>query len=150
MTENGEAKPNKTIAEAFDEAFPHYLAMGMTYQQFWEQDCMLVIAYRKAYRLRQEQQNQFAWLQGLYIWKALQSAPVFVNGFVPKGATIEPYWDKPYEFIKEKKPKPAENNQKKIDQTVAYMQNLTSLFNRSFAERNKDNSPDERSVSQIV
>lgn len=102
-----------------------------------------MIAYREAYKICQEQQNQAAWLNGLYIWKALQSAAIYVNGFVPKGAVIEPYWDKPYEFEQEKKQTPQESNQQKIDQTVAYMQNLTSLFNRSFAEKNKQN-PDPK------
>ena len=117
--------------------------MGMTYKQFWEMDCTLVVAYRKAYKIRQEQQNQSAWLHGLYIWKALQSAAIFVNGFVPKGAVIEPYWAKPYEFAQEKKKTVQESNQQKIDQTVAYMQNLTSLFNRSFAEKNQQNPTPE-------
>lgn len=117
--------------------------MGMTYKQFWEMDCTLVAAYRKAYKIRQEQQNQNAWLNGLYIWKALQSAAIYVNGFVPKGAVIEPYWDKPYEFAQEKKKTVQESNQQKIDQTVAYMQNLTSLFNRSFAEKNQQNPTPE-------
>ena len=47
-----------SIPALFDRVFPEYLAMGMTYRQFWIDDCRLVIAYREAYRLRQEEQNR--------------------------------------------------------------------------------------------
>ena len=101
-----------SIDELFDRAFPEYLAMGMTYEQFWKQDCSLVIAYRKAYKLRQEEINRNAWLQGLYIFKALQTAPVTVNGFAPKGYTPEPYPNKPFDFA----PKQEKTAQEKADE----------------------------------
>lgn len=86
------------MAQLFDKVFPDYLAMGMTYEQFWRQDCSLVIAYRKAYKIRQEEVNRSAWLQGLYVYKALQSSPVVVQGFMKQGATVEPYPNKPINF----------------------------------------------------
>lgn len=127
------------MAEYFDEAFPHYLAMGMTNEQFWEQDCQLVIPFRKAYQIRQEQQNQQAWLQGLYIWKALQCAPIFVNGFVPKGAVIEPYYDKPLDFGAERRKTKEQTNRQKMNDGVNYMQNLAMRFNNGFkAQKRKE------------
>ena len=77
--------------------------MGMTYEQFWQQDCSLVVAYREAYRIRQEEKNRAAWLQGLYIYKALQCAPQFVQGFIPKGTKIEPYPKQPIDFTPKRK-----------------------------------------------
>jgi len=44
------------MGETFNEAFPHYLAMGMSYSDYWENDCTMVIAYRKAFQIRQEQE----------------------------------------------------------------------------------------------
>lgn len=109
--------------------------MGMTPEQYWEQDSTLAIAYRKAYKLQQEQENRIAWLNGLYIWKALQSVAICVNGFVPNGVTIEPYWDKPYEF---EKPKQTDNEsrEQKLNDTASYMQNLAVRLNAGFAKRN--------------
>lgn len=86
------------MGEVFDEAFPQYLAMGMTDKQFWEEDCALVIPYRKAWKIKQEEQNRFAWLQGLYVYRALQSTPIVVYGFAKKGEKIEPYPGKPFDF----------------------------------------------------
>ena len=97
VTEEG-PKEQLSISELYDKVFPEYLAMGMTYRQFWHEDCRLVIAYRKAYKLRQDEINRNAWLQGLYIFKALQTAPITVNGFAPKGYTPEPYPNKPFDF----------------------------------------------------
>ena len=81
--------------------FPEYLAMGMTYDQFWKEDCMLVIPYREAYRIRQEEMNRMAWLQGLYMYRALQSTPIIVHGFARRDVKIEPYPAKPLEFRKQ-------------------------------------------------
>lgn len=93
-----EPQEQLTCSELFHKVFPEYLAMGMTYRQFWLEDCRLVEPYRKAYKLRQEEINRNAWLQGLYIFKALQCAPITVNGFAPKGFNLEPYPNKPIDF----------------------------------------------------
>lgn len=91
-------KDRLDISELYHKLFPEYLAMGMTYRQFWDEDCRLVEAYRKAYRIRQEEQNRLAWLNGLYIYKALKSTPIIVHGFAKNGTKVEPYPDKPIDF----------------------------------------------------
>lgn len=88
--------------------------MGMTFEQFWQQDCSLVVAYRKAYRIRQEEINRTAWLNGLYMYKALTSAPQFVQGFIPKGTKIDPYPSKPIDFT----PVKPKTEQEKLDDEV--------------------------------
>lgn len=85
--------------------------MGMTYKQFWEEDCLLVIPYRKAYVLRQEEQNRAAWLQGVYFLKALQGSALYVQGFMPKGAKIEPFPQQPIDFTS----KAQQSEQERID-----------------------------------
>lgn len=109
--------------------------MGMTYEQFWYGESSMVIPYRKAFQIRQEEQNYLAWLNGLYICKALASVPQFVNGFVPKGARIEPYFDKPIEF----KPAAAQSKEEEKEQlkqnAVNHMTKLASIFNKQFARK---------------
>ena len=90
-----------SVSELYHRVFPEYLAMGMTYDQFWKEDCTLVIPYREAYRIRQEEMNRMAWLQGLYMYKALQSTPIIVHGFARRDTKIEPYPAKPLEFRKQ-------------------------------------------------
>lgn len=57
----------------FDEAFPYYLAIGMTYELYWDGRPELVVPYRKADILRQKRSNNEAWLQGAYIRMAVAS-----------------------------------------------------------------------------
>lgn len=52
--------PRFAYTEKFYQVFPYYLAIGMTYEQFWEMDCDLVKYYRKAARIRQDLKNQDA------------------------------------------------------------------------------------------
>lgn len=131
-----EPKEQLTCSQLFHKVFPEYLAMGMTYEQFWEQDCSLVIAYRKAYKLRQEEKNREAWLHGLYIFKALQCAPITVNGFAPKGFNLEPYPSQPIEFYKQNgadKKEPTSNvRDHRMDRGLAMMQMFAASVNRKF------------------
>lgn len=47
------------------------MSIGMTYDEFWNQDVAMVGAYRKAYELKRRQQNDALWLQGIYVRDAL-------------------------------------------------------------------------------
>ena len=50
-----------------------YLAMGMTWSQYWEDEPKLAIAYRKAEMIRRRRKNEELWLQGLYFSHSLNS-----------------------------------------------------------------------------
>jgi hypothetical protein len=63
--------PSKTFTEYFDEMFPAYLAMGMTWTQFWIDEPELAIAYRKADAIRKRRKNEELWLEGMYVAEAL-------------------------------------------------------------------------------
>ena len=56
----------------------------MTYEQFWYRDPALVISYRKAHELRNQQRNQELWLQGMYVAHALNAT--VGNMFAKKSA----------------------------------------------------------------
>lgn len=141
---DAEEKPKRTIAEIFDEAFPHYLAMGMTYEQFWEQDCSLVIPYRKAWQIRQENENRLAWLHGMYIYEALCDVSPLLRAFAKSGTQAHPYAEKPCEFGRKGKKSREETNQRKTDNTIRYMQELMRQFNQSNANRKRSETPAER------
>ena len=88
--------------------------MGMTYEQYWEQSPYLAVAYRRAYRLKREADNEQAWLQGLYVFDAF--AVVLANAFAKSGAKKQKYMDKPVDIFplteREKKLREAEENAK--------------------------------------
>lgn len=57
-----------------EEALPYYLAIGMTYEQYWYASPSLVIAFRKAHKLKIQMQNEQMYLQGVYNFKAVETA----------------------------------------------------------------------------
>lgn len=82
--------------DVFDKYFPFYLAMGMTYEQFWEQDCTLVKYWREAEEIKRKQKNEYLWLQGMYVYDAVSRLYPLFNSNVKKGTKIKPYVEEPY------------------------------------------------------
>ena len=109
--------------------------MGMTCEQFWDQDCELVVPFRKAYQIRQENENRFAWLQGLYVYEAICDVSPILHAFAKSGTKAHPYPDKPYEFAPAKKKEKTETNREKMDNAVGFMGKIAAIFNRQFNEK---------------
>lgn len=73
------------------------MSIGMTYDEFWNQDVGLVEVYRKAMELRDKRRNQELWLQGMYIYEALCDASPLFRFSMKKGSIKpEPYVKEPY------------------------------------------------------
>ena len=73
------------------------MSIGMTYDEFWNQDVKLVEVYRKAMELRDKRRNQELWLQGMYIYEALCDASPLFRFSMKKGVVKpEPYAKEPY------------------------------------------------------
>lgn len=81
------------------------MSIGMSYDEFWNQDVTLVRVYRQADDLRRRRQNEMLWMQGIYMRDALLCT--VGNMFSGKGATPIEYPKEPYpvtaEQIAEKK-----------------------------------------------
>jgi hypothetical protein len=107
LTENPPTH-NKTYTEIFEENFPFYLAIGMSSAEYWEGDCSLTRYYRKAYKIKQEEINNNAWLQGLYVYDAISTA--LHNALRGKNSKAREYANQPYNF---------ENNKEKSKQEKA-------------------------------
>ena len=94
----------KTYTEVFEEHFPFYLSIGMTSHDFWAGDAALVKFYRKAYRLRQEEMNNQAWLQGMYIYDAMSTAlHNALRGMAKSPPPHKDYAREPYNIFKKEK-----------------------------------------------
>ena len=73
------------------------MSIGMTYDEFWNQDVSMVEIYRKAAELRDKRRNQELWLQGMYIYEALCDASPLFRFSMKKGVVKpEPYVKEPY------------------------------------------------------
>lgn len=102
--------PLFTYEEVFNKHFPFYLSIGMSYEDYWERDCTLVIAYKKAFDMKKERDNEMMWLQGLYIYDSLLRIAPMLQAF-GKGK-VQPYVEKPYDLSK----KAIENTKKQKEE----------------------------------
>jgi hypothetical protein len=142
----GESEPSEppTLAEIFTQAFPYYLAMGMTYDEFWHGAPSLVRAYRKAYDIKRHEKNYELWMQGRYIFEALRCAPLLV-GFPAKGYKVPSdagYPDMPYPLSE----KEAEEREimRKNENTKRFIAQLEAESKRTLEKAKKEAVKDDR------
>ena len=122
-----------TCRSIFDKAFPHYLAMGMTFSEFYETDHTLVIAYRKAYELKRKKDNEDMWLQGAYVYHAIcRAAPLLIP--FNKHPKPEEYLDKPFPMFSEDVTDESAKSKADTDKGFAYMQAVMSSVNKKFGK----------------
>ena len=89
------------------------MAMGMGYDEFWDGKPDRAVAYREAYRLRREAENEQAWLQGLYVYDAF--VVCLSNAFSKRGSNKQQYLERPIDIfprLKEKETPGEEGNGK--------------------------------------
>lgn len=80
----GASSTRRTYTEEFEKAFPYYLSIGMTYEQYWRGEPWLVKAYHEAQELKIERMNYEKWLQGLYIYHSIGALTPVLNPFSKK------------------------------------------------------------------
>lgn len=117
----------------FQKAFPIYLAAGMTYEEFWEKEGWLVKSYREAQRIKHNDVNYAAWLNGVYILQALQSGvPVVLNGIAKNHIDLPNFPDKPIDFSEKGK---EQKEKKQMELQKAKMQEMVEQFNATFRRK---------------
>ena len=117
----------------FYDHFPHYLAIGMTPEQYWDGDPMLAKYYREADKIRRKRRNEELWIQGMYIYEALCDVSPVMHAFAKRGTKPAPYPDHPYaltadERVKEQKLK----EQQDRERAKRYMEAKMAEVNKRF------------------
>lgn len=112
-----EPAPPVNFTKVFEEVFPTYLALGMTYDQFWRDEPKLVIAYREADEIRRKRENTVLWLQGMYVAEALQAT---VGNMFAKGQKHQ-YPEEPYPITK------VEQEERKRRAEIAKMERIKAM-----------------------
>lgn len=134
-TENGFA-PSVSYTEQFYSYLPFYLSIGMTYEQYWNEDCCLVKYYRKAYKLKKERDNEKMWLQGMYIYDALCDVSPIFKDFAKKGTKPLEYPDRPYAITSEEiEQRRAEREKAKYEKIKAKTSAYAIKLNAVMAQR---------------
>ena len=99
----------------------------MSYKEYWQMDCELVRAYRKAYEYKQEYDNSMLWLQGLYIYRAMEAQRPGWAFYGKKPMKPEKYLEKPLAVTDEMRKQYAHEETMK----------MAEQFKTAFAARNK-------------
>lgn len=95
MQGSGATRPFTSFKEAFEAAFPFYLAIGMSADEFWRGDPRLVEFYRAANEQRMRQRDFQAWLQGRYVYEAVADVAPILNP-LSKRSRARKYAERPY------------------------------------------------------
>lgn len=75
----------------------------MNYNEFWLDNPLKVITYRKAHKIRQEIQDYNMWQQGAYFYESLANTSILFRDLVKGTPKPKPYPSNPYGLeIKEK------------------------------------------------
>ena len=137
LTEEETPTQPKTSTEIFEECFPFYLAIGMSYAEYWEGDSKLARYYRKAYQIKQEEINNTAWLQGMYVYDAISTAlHNALRGMGKNKPPVKDYAKQPYEFKNKVKTEAEKAKEVQIEQekAAAWMENFVRI-NQSQSHR---------------
>lgn len=110
------------------------MSLGMSYDDFWNQNVDIARAYRKADELKRRRQNEVLWIQGLYVRDAL--ACTVGNMFAGKGSQKHEYPKEPY-AITEQEIEEREEREERIRQ-----ERIRANF-AAFAARMRKKMPDE-------
>jgi hypothetical protein len=71
------------------------MAMGMSYEQYWQGPPWLARAYREAFEIKRKQEEWARWRQGAYVFNAIMCTAPVIKPFV-KDAKPGNYPDEPW------------------------------------------------------
>lgn len=116
-----------TIGQFIVDQAPRYMAMGVSYDEYWNGDYTRLPYYRKAHQQKREEKNFELWLQGWYFLQAIAC-------IVPKSEAVYPAEPIPLtqaeaENLEEKQ------RQKEIDNARAYMEAAMHNINKTRKEK---------------
>lgn len=122
-----------SLLSVFEEACPNYMAMGMTYDQYWYGDVSMHKMFVKAEKQRLIKANRIAWLQGLYIYEALIDVTPYLKAF--SKSKPKPYAEEPHDIFADEAKRRKEREDK---ERYEKMQQKVADFAKAFNEKRKE------------
>ena len=135
INEEGEVSPSLSYHELCDRLCPDYMAMGMTYDEYWYGDPWMTKAFRKAHELKRRENNFNLWLQGMYVYEAILNIAPVLRPFSKETKPI-PYPSEPYAFSKDEQKEKEQRKQEELDKkNQATIKAWAERVNRLKAEK---------------
>lgn len=100
----------------FEYLCPVYMSYGMTYEQYWYGDPNMVKAFRDAFTLQRRMRNEDMWIQGMYIYKALEA--VIGTAF---GKNRIKYVEEPFDIFPKTDLEKEQENEKERQKLIDYL-----------------------------
>ena len=114
-----------------------YMAMGMSYDEFWNGTADSARAYRAAYKIKQDEQKTFAWMQGAYVYEAIGAWAPILRAF-SKARRPAKYPKEPYDLERPTlTPEQREDAEHRHEdkQFIAFMTTWADSFNANFKKK---------------
>lgn len=130
-TNKGKQVEVAPLTRIFEQECPYYMLYGMSYDEYWYDDCFKVKFYREKYKIERKEKDSNMWKQGMYIYEALCDVAPILHAFSKQGTKPLPYRDKPFlEELDEKSNQTEEEKeiQQKNDEMIARIF-FTNWFN---------------------
>lgn len=90
------------------------MSIGLTYDEFWNQDVCMARAYREANELQRRKENEILWTQGRYIQEALLAT---VGNMFSKNSKFE-YPSEPYPITAKQLEEKRERERKIVEERI--------------------------------
>ena len=118
----------KSLTDLLNQSFAFFLSIGMPSDEYWYGDPIAVRAYYDAFRFKQQQQNEFAWLNGLYVCNAV--SVVVGNALSGRGRKKQEYINKPIDLFAEKRKREsaAVRAEKERQKAITYFNDLERVW----------------------
>ena len=127
-----------SYTDFFETELPFYLSVGMSWEQFWDNDVEICKYYRKAYELQRQRTNETLWLQGMYIYEAICDVSPILHAFAKKGSKPVPYAEKHYAISKKQIKREREEKERKlVEKGKRFMTTLMQSNNKRFKEQSQ-------------
>lgn len=106
------------LTEVFEKLCPYYMAIGMTYDQYWRDDVTMPIMFRKAYKIKQEETKWNNWEEGVYTYEALCKVSPVLHAFAKSGTKPLPFSSEPYGIKELREEREKENKEKERKEEI--------------------------------
>lgn len=96
VTKDKSEVEDTSLTYFFEKLCPVYMSYGMSYDEFWYKSPYRARFYLEAQKRKIKQQDEYMWVQGMYIYEALCKVSPVLHAFSKKGTKPLPYSEKPY------------------------------------------------------
>lgn len=128
-----------SYTKIFEEQCPFFMAIGMSYQEFWYEDCWIAKYYLKAYKIRKEQINEQLWLQGMYVYEAIIDASPLLHAFSKKGTKALKYSKEPYPLYEKTEKEKEVEVKKEREKAKLFFEKWAKKVNKNVEIKQKRN-----------